>query len=67
MNESTAQVPTDHYENFMNFVVKVYLDILYLRLESLTALAASEARSKTPTTGFVTVPTNPLPKPEMRP
>jgi hypothetical protein len=41
--------------------------ILYLRLESLTALAVSEARSRTPTMGFVTVPTSPLPKPEMKP
>jgi len=39
----------------------------YLRLESLTALAASEARSNTPTIGFVTVPTRPFPKPEIRP
>jgi hypothetical protein len=39
----------------------------YLRLESLTALAASEARSNTPTIGFVTVPTSPFPKPEIKP
>jgi hypothetical protein len=44
-----------------------FCGILYLRLESLTALAVSEARSRTPTMGFVTVPTSPLPKPEMRP
>jgi hypothetical protein len=39
----------------------------YLRLESLTALAVSEARSNTPTIGFVNVPTSPFPKPEIRP
>ena len=39
----------------------------YLRLESLIALAVSEARSNTPTIGFVNVPTSPFPKPETKP
>jgi hypothetical protein len=38
-----------------------------LRLESRTAEAAPVAKSSTPTAGFVTVPTKPLPKPVKSP
>lgn len=40
---------------------------LYLLLVSRTAVAVSVARSNTPTTGFVIVPTTPLPKPAKKP
>ncbi len=38
-----------------------------VRLESRTADAAPVARSRTPTAGFVTVPTNPFPNPVKSP
>ena len=34
---------------------------------SLIAVAVPDAKSSTPTAGFVTVPITPLPKPETRP
>lgn len=40
---------------------------MYLLLVSLTAVAVSVARSKTPTTGFVIVPTTPFPNPAKKP
>jgi len=51
-----------HYKyNYMRSI------LYYLLLVSRTALAVSVARSKTPTTGFVIVPTTPLPKPAKKP
>jgi len=59
-------------ENHEEFLLGKMVSLLraqtsYLRLESLTALAVCEARSNTPTIGFVNVPTSPFPKPEIRP
>lgn len=43
------------------------VDFLYKPELSLMAVAAPEAKSNTPTTGLVTVPTTPLPKPDIIP
>lgn len=46
---------------------RVGLDLLESRHKSLKALAPSDAKSRTPMTGFVTVPTIPFPKPVTKP
>lgn len=48
-------------------IIKYNLEDMYLLLVSLTAVAVSVARSKTPTTGFVIVPTTPFPNPAKKP
>jgi len=48
-------------------VIYTECQVTYFRLESRTALAASEAKSRTPTTGLVTVPTAPFTTPTNTP
>lgn len=54
-------------KNYVLNIIKYNIEDMYLLLVSLTAVAVSVARSRTPTTGFVIVPTTPLPNPAKKP
>lgn len=57
-----------HFYNTIDWKQKQLTDLGPLRVAvSLTACAVSDAKSRAPATGLVTVPTRPFPRPDMKP
>lgn len=57
-----------HFYSITDRKYKPLTDLGPLRVAvSLTACAVSDAKSRAPATGLVTVPTSPFPRPDMKP